>query len=295
MKVVESAAEMQAISLGLCRSGRKIAFIPTMGALHDGHLSLVRIGKREADVVVVSVFVNPIQFGPSEDFSRYPRNRDQDAGLCAREGVGILFCPSEAGMYRPDRSVYVEEDRIARTQCGASRTGHFRGVATVVAKLFNIVQPALAVFGQKDAQQCRVIQQMAADLNFPVRIVIGPTAREEDGLAMSSRNVYLSAGEERRQAVCLSKSLRLAKQLYDSGLREATALREAILDLVAMERLVRVEYVEIRDYLSWESVRTVDDQTLVSLAVRIGQVRLIDNTLLSGGVLPQVHAHQPLP
>jgi len=251
-----------------------------MGSLHEGHASLVRSARDLCDVLVVSVFVNPIQFGPREDFVRYPRDLDADARLCERAGADVLFCPEAKDMYAPDHSVFVDETSLAAGLCGRSRPGHFRGVATVVAKLFNIVLPDVAVFGQKDAQQVRVIEQLVRDLNFPVRIVVAPTVREADGLAMSSRNVYLSPAE-RRRAADVPRALDAAKARFAAGERNAARLRETVItSLGDGQPAVVVDYVEIVDYTSLTAVETVESGALLAIAVRIGATRLIDNVRL---------------
>lgn len=279
MEIIEKAALMQARALGLRRTGRRIGFVPTMGFLHEGHLSLVRIAKAASDVVVASIFVNPTQFGPNEDFESYPRDFDRDRQMCEGAGVNILFHPSVREIYAPDHSVFIEETALSKGLCGSSRPGHFRGVATVVAKLFNIVQPHLAVFGHKDAQQARVIRRLVRDLNFPVEIVVAPTVREPDGLAMSSRNARLSASE-RRDALCLSRALERARALYADGVRDADRIRRVLCDAIGEVRTAETDYVEIVDGETLNPVSEVNDTTLVALAVRIGRTRLIDNALL---------------
>mgnify|MGYP005841040081 CR=1 FL=1 len=279
MEMITTAAAMQARSRDWRRAGRRIGFIPTMGALHEGHLSLVRLARERGDVVVVSIFVNPTQFGPHEDFAKYPRTLDRDAELCRAVGVDALFVPAVGDMYAPDASTWVVEERLSRGLCGASRPGHFRGVCTVVARLFHLVQPDLAVFGEKDAQQLRVIRRMTRDLGFPVEIIAGPIVREPDGLAMSSRNRYLSA-EERRQALCLKRALDAAVARHAAGERDAEVLRETLRSAIAAEPGVRLDYAEIVDDETLESVARCDRPCLAALAVFIGRTRLIDNTRL---------------
>jgi pantoate--beta-alanine ligase len=273
---------MQSRALALRREGRRIGLVPTMGYLHAGHLSLIRAARERSDVVVVSIFVNPLQFGPSEDYGRYPRDLGRDERLCAGAGVDVLFLPEAADLYAPDFSTCVEETRLSRPLCGARRPGHFRGVTTVVAKLFLIVQPDVAVFGQKDAQQARVIRRMVRDLNFPVEILIAPTVREPEGLAMSSRNVYLSA-EDRPAALCLRRALDAAEAQYRAGVRDAATLRAAIRRVLDAVPQAEVEYVEIVDDHTLEPVDRIERDALVALAVWVGKTRLIDNTVLSGG------------
>jgi pantoate--beta-alanine ligase len=282
MQLVRSVADMQAWATETRSSGRRIGLVPTMGCLHAGHMSLVGQARGRCDAVVVSIFVNPTQFGPGEDLARYPRDLERDSRLCKRQGVDVLFCPTDADMYPPDYSTFVEETRLAGPLCGRSRPGHFRGVATVVAKLFNIVQPHVAVFGRKDAQQARVIQRMVRDLNFPVHVVVAPIVREPDGLAMSSRNIYLSTSE-REAASLLSQGLRRACELFAGGTRSAEALRDAVGSVLSRSPLIAVEYIEAVDL---ETLRTTGatpgERTLLAVAARIGRTRLIDNAVLPG-------------
>lgn len=279
MKIVVSPLEMRKIAAEKRSAGQRIGFVPTMGCLHEGHMSLVDLVRKEADAVVVSIFVNPAQFGPGEDFERYPRNLERDSELCRARGVDIIFHPSADDMYLPDRSVFVDEERMSRGFCGESRPGHFRGVLTVVAKLFNIVQPDIAVFGQKDAQQARLIQQMAADLNFPVRILLAPIARESDGLAMSSRNAYLSPAE-RKEAVCLARALDLAAELYEGGERDSARIAGRMAELIGRAPSAKIDYIDIADSLTFEHIDKINGPAIVLLAVRIGKTRLIDNLTL---------------
>ncbi len=279
MHILRQPAEMQAAALAWKRAGRRIGFVPTMGYLHRGHQSLIETARARADVVVVSIFVNPLQFGPNEDLSRYPRDFARDEALCEAAGADAIFYPEPATMYAPDHSVYVEETRLGRGLCGAARPGHFRGVTTVVAKLFNLVQPDLAVFGEKDAQQLRVIRRMVRDLAYPVEIVAGPTVRESDGLAMSSRNALLKP-EERAQAVCLRRALDEAQRLYRAGERSARTLEIAMRAVIAVSVLARVDYVELVDDETLEPVDRLSGPTLVALAVKFPSARLIDNVVL---------------
>ena len=279
MKVIESVADMQREALALKRAGKRIGFVPTMGYLHEGHLSLIRLARDHADVAVVSVFVNPTQFGPKEDFGKYPRDIERDKNLCRAEKTDFFFAPPAAEMYANDHSVYVNDEKLASGLCGASRPGHFRGVDTVVAKLFNIVQPDVAVFGEKDAQQLRVIRRLVRDMNFPVEIIPGPTAREPDGLAMSSRNVLLKA-EERGDALCLRKSLLLAQELYGKGERDAGAIRKAMHGIIDAAKTAKVDYIEIVDDATLEPVAKITGPVLVAVAVKFSVTRLIDNTVL---------------
>jgi len=269
---------MQRFARSLKRRGR-IGFVPTMGFLHAGHLRLVQAARRQADSVVVSIFVNPIQFGPKEDFRRYPRDFAQDRRLLAAAGADIVFYPRVEDMYPAGFATYVEVERLGEGLCGKSRPGHFRGVTTVVSKLFNIVLPDVSVFGAKDAQQAFVIRRMARDLGFHTKILILPTAREKDGLAMSSRNVYLSA-EQRAQAPVLHRSLLLARRLIVQGERRAARVKAAMRRLILRESDGRIDYVEMVDTDELRPVRMVKGETLIALAVFFGRTRLIDNTIV---------------
>lgn len=280
MKIMTDPIEMQRAALAIRRNGRTIALVPTMGCLHAGHISLVRVALRRADRVIVSLFVNPAQFGPNEDFARYPRPFEQDAAMCREAGVHILFAPTPGDMYADDASVFVDENRISRGLCGASRPGHFKGVLTVVAKLFNLCQPDMAVFGQKDAQQARLIRQMARDLNFPVDIVIAPIVRESDGLALSSRNRYLSEAD-RKNAPCLQSALLAAGAAFAAGERDTAALKAIMRGTIASTPNAAVDYVEIVDAESFEPVAAIRRPALAALAVRLGATRLIDNMELA--------------
>ncbi len=262
------------------RSTGSLGFVPTMGYLHDGHLELVRHARVENGRVAVSIFMNPTQFGPDEDLRTYPRDFEGDQALLEKAGCDLLFYPAVEEMYPPDGGdVHVLPGKLATVLEGASRPGHFRGVATVVAKLFNIVQPERAYFGQKDGQQLVVIRRMARDLDFPVKIVAVPTVREPDGLAMSSRNTYLSP-DERSGATVLYRALMRAQELHLKGEQDAKVLRAAVFDVLASECLAVADYVSIADPDTLEELDWVDADALVSLAVRIGQTRLIDNILL---------------
>ncbi|MBI2955592.1 MAG: pantoate--beta-alanine ligase [Chloroflexi bacterium] len=257
-----------------------VGFVPTMGYLHEGHLSLARRAKADNDVAVASIFVNPTQFGRNEDFSKYPRDLARDVALLEREGTDIVFAPEASDMYPEGFATYIDIEGPLTTRLeGAVRPGHFKGVATVVAKLFNIVQPTRAYFGQKDAQQVLVIQKLVSDLNGNLDVVVMPTVREPDGLAMSSRNVYLSP-QQREAALVLSKALRLAERLYGEGERDAECIRAAMRRLIEAELLARIDYVSVADCSDLAELDVVDRPALVSLAVRIGATRLIDNTPL---------------
>jgi len=254
-----------------------------MGYLHEGHLSLVRIARERCASVVASVFVNPAQFAPSEDLTAYPRDLDRDLALLEQEGVDLVLAPDdEAKLYPPGFDTWIDVRGITARLEGASRPTHFRGVATIVAKLFHIVDPNVAVFGQKDAQQALVIRQLIRDLDYPIELVLGPTIREPDGLAMSSRNAYLSPGE-RRAATALHRSLEVVEALWRDGERDAAGLHRAMTGVLNGEPLVRLAYLSIADPETLEEVERVEDKTLVSLAARVGATRLIDNTVLPPG------------
>ena len=256
-----------------------VGLVPTMGYLHEGHLSLIRRACEECDHVVVSIFVNPTQFGPREDLSRYPRDLERDLGLIEPLGADLVWTPTEEVMYPAGYQTWVEVETITRLLEGSMRPGHFRGVTTVVAKLFNAVQPQKAYFGQKDAQQAAVIRQMTRDLNFPIEIVVCPIVREPDGLAMSSRNVYLNT-EERKAATVLYRSLSAARNMYENGERDAEALRQIMKEVIASEPLAQMQYVSCADYDTLAELETVTSKTLLSMAVLLGKTRLIDNFVL---------------
>lgn len=279
MELVKDVKEMKALSRKWRNEGKVIGFVPTMGYLHEGHLSLVRQARRDNDVVVVSIFVNPTQFGPGEDFERYPRDLDRDTSLLEPIGVEAVFVPEAQDMYPPDYRTYVEVEDITTRLCGASRPGHFRGVTTVCCKLFNIVQPHRAYFGKKDFQQYVVLRSMVRDLNMDLEIVPMPIVREPDGLAMSSRNTYLNP-EERRAALCLHRSLKRAQELFAQGERDADTIREEVIKVIQAEPLAAIDYVEVVDPDLLTPVEEVGEGTLVALAVKVGPARLIDNTQL---------------
>ena len=276
MQVVKTITEIRALRQNLKGS---VGFVPTMGFLHEGHLALVRRAKTEDSVVAVSIYVNPTQFGPREDFGAYPRDMDRDLELLRKEGTDIVFVPSDGEMYPTGFGSWVDVEKVTERLEGAARPGHFRGVATVVAKLFNIVQPTRAYFGQKDAQQVVVIKRMVADLDMNVEVVIVPTVRESDGLAMSSRNVYLSA-QERHAAAILFKALTLARESGKGGEKDAEKIRRQMTSLVRKEPLAQIDYVSIADANTLEELDLLDRPALASLAVKIGKTRLIDNILL---------------
>jgi pantoate--beta-alanine ligase len=276
MKVLSS---INAFKEARSKIGGTVGFVPTMGYLHEGHLVLVRQAKAENQITVASIFVNPTQFGPKEDFAQYPRDPERDLALLERERVDLLFMPSSEEVYPQGSCTWVDVERVTEGLEGATRPGHFRGVATVVAKLFNIVEPTRAYFGQKDAQQVVVVKKMVADLNMNVEIVAVPTQREPDGLAMSSRNVYLNESE-RQAALVLWNSLNLAQELWSKGERRAESIRQQMLSLIQKEPLARIDYVSIADPERLEEVAEIDQTALISLAVYVGKTRLIDNLTL---------------
>ena len=279
MNVARSIAEYRALRSGLAEP---VGFVPTMGYLHEGHLSLVRVAREQAASVVASIFVNPSQFAPTEDLTAYPRDLERDLALLEAEGADLVLAPEGEEMYPQGFDTWVSVEELTRRLEGASRPTHFRGVATVVAKLFNIVRPQLAVFGQKDAQQALVIDRMVRDLAFDVDLVISPTVREPDGLAMSSRNTYLEPNE-RAAATVLRRSLLLAESLYNDGERSAETIRVRIQELLASEPLVEPVYVSVADVATLMELETIEGKALVSLAARVGKARLIDNVVLPPG------------
>ncbi len=280
MKIVQKPEEMQKIIFQHRLKGEKIAFVPTMGYLHEGHLSLIREGRKRGDILVVSIFVNPTQFGPNEDLDRYPRDFERDKKLCEKEGVDYIFYPEMKDMYPEGYQTFVEVTELSKYLCGKSRPGHFRGVTTVVTKLFNIVQPDIAIFGKKDYQQLKIIERMVRDLNFPVKIIGMPIVREKDGLAMSSRNKYLSP-EERESALSLNRALRIAEEMVKKGERNLKKIREEVKRFIEKYPHTKIDYVETTDP---ETLVTIDELpesgALLALAVWVGQARLIDNTIL---------------
>jgi len=281
MHILTSAEEVTAVSQEARRAGRRVGFVPTMGALHQGHLSLVRTARTQADVVIASVFVNPRQFGPQEDFSRYPRDPERDSALLAAENTDYLFMPSTEEMYPAGAASWVTVEGLSERLDGRSRPGHFRGVTTVVSKLFNIVQPGLAFFGQKDAAQVAIINQMVRDLNFDVRIVVCPIVREADGLAMSSRNAYLNP-DQRRRAIVLYRSLMRVQNLVDRGESSSARLLVAGHQVMAEEPSVRLDYFEIVDRHTLDPLSDVSAGALVAVAAYVGSTRLIDNIVVTG-------------
>jgi pantoate--beta-alanine ligase len=279
MRTITTVAAMREAIQAIKTAGRTIGFVPTMGYLHEGHLSLVRASKEAADVTAVSIFVNPAQFGSQEDFARYPRDRERDAALLVREGTDILFAPEAEDVYPPGFGTYVEVEGLPDKLCGKTRPGHFRGVCTVVLKLFEIVRPDAAFFGQKDAQQALILKKMAADLNLGVRVEVRPIVREPDGLALSSRNKYLSPAD-RRAAVVLSRSLAAAETAIRGGERRSEALAGLIRGLLGREPAARIDYVAIVDAETLEPAPDAGPGRLIALAVYFGATRLIDNLIV---------------
>lgn len=280
-RVVETAAELRAALAEATRQRQTVGLVPTMGALHDGHLSLIRAARARNDVVVASIFVNPTQFAPHEDFARYPRPFADDVRLCGEAGVDLVFAPARKTLYPEGYRTYVEVTGLQDVLEGAARPGHFRGVATVVLKLFNLVRPDRAYFGQKDAQQVRIIQQMVRDLDVPVDVVVCPTIREPDGLALSSRNRYLDA-DQRRQATVLYRAMDAARRLYEAGERDPAALRRAMAEQIATAPAAVVDYAVAVDPDTFEPPARLGDAALLAVAVRVGDTRLIDNLRLGG-------------
>ena len=279
MKLVDSISRMSTFAKMLKREGKSIGFVPTMGYLHNGHMSLVNAAKKHTDVVVMSIFVNPIQFGPKEDFERYPRDFKRDEQLASEAGVDVIFYPSVKEMYPEGYATFVNVERLTDGLCGASRPGHFRGVTTVVAKLFGIVKPDIAYFGQKDAQQAAVIRKMAQDLNMGVEVKIMPIVREKDGLAMSSRNTYLSE-DERKDALVLYQSLKKAESLVAGGEIDAKRIMKIIKEAIAARPAVKIEYISIVDAKELVELETIKKEALIAVAAHVGKTRLIDNIIV---------------
>jgi pantoate--beta-alanine ligase len=279
MKIIHDIQEMQSATRAALSQGKTVGFVPTMGALHDGHLSLVRLAHSRADVVVVSIFVNPLQFGPSEDFEKYPRTLEADCARLQGESVDIVFAPSPAAMYPAGATTVVHVEGLSEKLDGRSRPGHFRGVSTVVAKLFHIVQPTCAVFGQKDAAQVAVLRRMVRDLNMGIELIIAPIVREPDGLALSSRNVYLTP-QQRKQALVLHRALEQVAALAASGETRASALRSLALSIITTEPAAALDYFEIVNPDTLDPISDVAPGALIAVAAAFGPTRLIDNLVL---------------
>lgn len=276
MKIIESVKEMQKFSESMRIAGKKISLVPTMGYLHQGHLRLMEEGKKRADCLVISIYVNPTQFGPGEDFEKYPRDFEKDEKLAGNIGVDVIFYPSNKEMYPEHYQTYVNVEGVTRNLCGMSRPGHFRGVATVCMKLFNIVKPHVAIFGKKDFQQLVTIQRMVTDLNLDLEVIGLSTVREPDGLAMSSRNTYLKDAE-RESALSLSRSLKLASELYDNGERNAARIIGEMRKFIEEYPHTSIDYIKICDTATMEDIEQLKGESVVALAVRVGLPRLIDN------------------
>lgn len=279
MRVCETIEETRQVLKEERSRGKCIGFVPTMGYLHEGHLSLVDIARKHSSTVVMSIFVNPLQFGPTEDYEEYPRDLNRDIRLASERGVDLLFTPGVAELYPEENLTFIEVKKITERLCGRSRPEHFKGVMTVVAKLFNIVEPDIAVFGQKDAQQAIAIKRMVKDLNYRCRVHIGPTVREKDGLAMSSRNRYISAGE-REHALLLYKSLLAAKKSIEEGEKDAAAIKERIRMILEKSPHVKIDYISITDTMILEECEEVSGEILIAIAAYVGKTRLIDNLIL---------------
>ncbi len=299
MRIIRSPKIMTEVLKKLKLKSRTIGFVPTMGALHQGHLSLIRQARRENDIVAVSIFVNPTQFGPKEDFKRYPRPIRKDIVFCRKEKVDFIFYPKVKDLYPQGFKTFVTVEQFSNVLCGKSRAGHFRGVATVVTKLFNIVNPDIAYFGQKDAQQAIIIKRLVCDLNIPIKIKVMPIIREKDGLAMSSRNVYLNQ-QERKDALVLSRSLNLAKDLLKKGERNAARIINSMRRLIKQrksakidgstsltinpERSRRIDYIAVVDSEDLKPIKKISNGCLIALAVWMGKTRLIDNIIIKSNI-----------
>jgi len=279
MEVINTIEKVRVIIAGAKSAGKSVGFVPTMGALHEGHFSLIRVAGQQCGFVVVSIFVNPTQFGPGEDIDKYPRPFDADIKACRDLGVDVVFAPMDQQMYPQKNLTWVNVEKLSEPLCGRSRPGHFRGVAAVCAKLFNIVQPDIAFFGQKDAQQAIIVQRMVADLNMPLKIVVCPTIREIDGLAMSSRNRYLTA-RQRKDAVLLYAALQKAEVFIAAGQRKSSELISEMEKILKISRQIKIEYISIVDARTLNELDEVKGKVLIALAVKIGQARLIDNIVV---------------
>lgn len=279
METIEDIKIMQGLSEKLRNEGKRIVFVPTMGYLHEGHLSLMRYGREIGDVLVISIFVNPTQFGPGEDFQQYPRDFERDSKLAREVGVDVIFTISADKMYPAGYQSYVEVEKVTKNLCGKSRPGHFRGVTTVVAKLFNIIKPHVAVFGEKDFQQLVTIKTMVRDLNFDVEIIGRPIVRESDGLAMSSRNTYLGK-DERKSALSLNQSILMAQKMVEYGETSTDAIINRVREKISHEAFTQIDYIQICDPETLVDVETITGEALLALAVKVGRTRLIDNCIL---------------
>lgn len=279
IEIAKTVAQVRALVKQARTQGKRIGLVPTMGALHAGHVSLMEAAAKQTDFVVVSIFVNPTQFGPNEDFTKYPRTLDADVDVCQKAGVDVVFAPSAEEMYPSQQLAWVNVERLTDVLCGASRPGHFRGVTTVCTKLFNIVLPDIAFFGQKDAQQAIIIKRMVADLNMPLEIVVCPIVREPSGLAMSSRNKYLS-DQQKQDAAAIYASLQKAGQMIKSGRRDAKTILAAMNQILQRTEAIQTEYIHIVDAAALTDVQVLKGQILIAIAAKIGSTRLIDNILI---------------
>jgi len=280
MRLTKTIDELRVIVKGRKDNNNKIGFVPTMGALHQGHLSLIKRAKNENEIVVVSIFVNPTQFGPKEDYKTYPRDIERDYNLAVESGADIVFNPELSEIYVDEASTFVQvEGDITNKLCGKSRPTHFKGVTTIVNILFNIVSPDCAYFGQKDAQQAVIINKMVRDLHMNINIIVCPIVREEDGLAMSSRNIYLS-DEERKQAIILNKALKIVTEKFNDGEKKVEKLKSLIIDTIRTQDLASIDYVEILDYNNLKEIEYIKEKSLVAVAVVFGKTRLIDNVII---------------
>jgi pantoate--beta-alanine ligase len=279
MKLIETIDAMQGQCEELRLSGQTIGLVPTMGFFHEGHLELMRVGRRLSDILAISIFVNPTQFGPNEDFQAYPRDMEGDLAGAMEVGADLVFAPSVDEMYPDGHQTRISVERVTKQLCGLSRPGHFDGVTTVVAKLFHIAKPHLALFGEKDYQQLTVVKRMVKDLDMDIQIIGVPTVREPDGLAMSSRNTYLNP-EERKSALCLKKSLDLSKEMFRQGEKDAQRIKKAVEELILSHPFTEIDYVNVCNPISLEDVDRIEEKALLALAVKVGKARLIDNCLI---------------
>jgi len=281
MKLITDIKEMQRVSEGARRAGKTIAFVPTMGYLHEGHLSLLKEGRKRGDLLVMSIFVNPTQFGPGEDYEAYPRDMERDIKMVEDVGVDIVFSPDASVMYPQGFQTYVVVEELTKGLCGAFRPGHFRGVATIVLKLFNIVRPSIAIFGEKDFQQLVMVRRMVEDLNMDIEIIGMPTVREGDGLAMSSRNSYLNPAE-RKAAQAIYKALLKGREAFGVGIKDSETILKEVRKVIEGEPLVMIDYIKLCNLDTLEDIDMVEGKALLAIAVRIGKARLIDNLILGG-------------
>lgn len=281
MNIIDTIRDMQSLSNTQKRSGRRVGVVPTMGFLHEGHLSLIDMAKKHSDFVIVTIFVNPTQFGPNEDFDQYPRNFENDSKLCEQRGVDTIFAPNVKEMYPEKQTTWVVEEKLSQGLCGKSRPGHFKGVTSVVTKLFNATLPDVAVFGQKDAQQAAVLKKMTLDLNFPIEIIVAPLVREADGLAMSSRNKYLT-DDERKRALVISRTLKETKEQLESGSISSASPNEIAAKITDQITQAggKVDYVEIVDNATLDPVTDFSGETLIAVAAYFGKARLLDNVVI---------------